>query len=183
MSIISIIGTDCLDIITDYKTDLEKYQKQLSDIYKCSTHNEDMEVDYTECPIVLSDFKNYFRKYNLTNKIRFMMKCYNDNRDYFFFDLDFNREVIEDSVLQKTEIIKMIKIYNNNTIYLEFAPYKLESLVRLLPNRIVSILIFAVFPFLGNFSILLAISNLLTNHQYFDISHQDSWQAIFAEPV
>ena len=126
MSFVSMIGNDCLDIISGYKTDLDNYEKQLSSIFKCVTTDEELHFDYTECPILLSDFKKYFNKHNFTNKIRFQMKHYGNRRDNTLFTLDFMHD-IEENVLNKTEIVEMIKF--GNTIYLKLAPFKLEPLV------------------------------------------------------
>jgi len=123
MSFTSLIGNDCMDIIQDFKTDLDNYQKQLDDITECA-YNE-FNGKYLNNPILLADFKEHYLNNNLSNPIKYQMKCYGNDRDNCFFRLDFND--VEDEVFEKTEIISMVKLEGNNTIYLEFAVYKFEE--------------------------------------------------------
>ncbi len=122
MSIINLIGNDCMEIIEGFKLDLDNYQKQLDDITKCS-YSDEFQGKYENNPIILSDFKEHFLKHNLSNCIKYQMKCYDDSRDSSFYILNLN----DDEVFEKTEIINMVKIEDSDTIYLEFAAYKFEN--------------------------------------------------------
>ena len=123
MSFTSLIGNDCMDIIQDFKLDLDNYQKQLNDITECA-YNE-FNGKYLNNPILLADFKEHYLNNNLSNPIRYKMKCYGNDRDNCFFRLDFND--VEDEVFEQTEIISMVKLEDNDIIYLEFAVYKFEE--------------------------------------------------------
>ncbi len=111
MSFIELIGTDCMDIIKDYKIELDNYQKKLDIIERCS-QDEEIEIDLTNNPILLLDFKEYYLKHNLTHRIRYQMRCYK------YYTLDFNN--IEDDVLENTKIIYLCKIEDSDNIYLQF---------------------------------------------------------------
>ena len=113
MSLISLIGTDCGDIIFGYKDDLEQYETLLEDIRECATSTH-----FYSCyilPIKLCDFKNYFLKHNLTNRIKFQMKIYGNKKDNTFYNLNLNE--LNDVKMKNVGIYRMRKF--RKTIYLE----------------------------------------------------------------
>ena len=125
----NIIGTDCIDIILNYKKDLESYETMLYNIKECAETNG--YNFYCILPILLKDFKNFIENKKIRNKIKFQMKIYGNNRDNYYFDLNFND--INEKMLNSIDIYRMWNI--NGRLYLKLyyndikeKSIKLESL-------------------------------------------------------
>lgn len=107
---------DINNIIQDYKIKFELYEKELEKITECIVSG-----DYQrklKIPLLLQDFKDFYLKNKYTNRIKFQIYCYNISRlDNNFWELDFN-DNIEKNVLNNIKILEIIKLENNDTIYL-----------------------------------------------------------------
>jgi len=117
MSFLNLIGTDCMNIISEYKTEMENYEKQYKKIDELVATAEDVET--IQVYISYSDLKEYLFRRNITY-VKFQIGIYGKNHpnNTKFWDLDLIRE--DDTFLEDFNILEIAFGTYMNRMYLKF---------------------------------------------------------------
>ena len=119
MSITNLIGNDCLNIIKDYKNEMDVYEKQY-DLLDGFIKSNSGEMDTLELNIAYIDFKDYFIRKGINYNLKFQIEIYGNNSkmNSKMWDLDLEKD--NDTLLKDFNISEIIISESCNTIYLRF---------------------------------------------------------------
>ena len=134
-----MIGKDCVDIIEEYKIDMEKYENDVKKIDECIASQGIRKGKVFKVDLTLGEIKRYYQEKKYNPKIQVQVEIRDDDKNMIrseTFDAYLGGVNLDDAILEDVKVYALWNSYVSKIMCLDLGEYTEEDYIKLMHEKI-----------------------------------------------